>query len=352
MYGTARYGIEPYGEGASAFVTFEEWTETGGGNHLGDDWFITQDTTLGGVHTHVGRLVLAAGVLVTVFPYDPTDAPQGGLLTIECVDAEIIGTIWGDGAGFGAGGAGGGGSGLGGLGGLGSAGVQGGSPGVNGSNAVAGVGGNGGAAAGSWGGAGGVAGAGTGGAGGAGGYLGAGINGDSSADLSVVRGSGGGGGAGGKGGATYGGGGGGHGAPGGAAISILALSRLLCSGSISANGLAAAGLGVAGQLWGGAGALYDPLALSSAGGAALGGSFAGGAGGAGAGGGIVLYCPGPYGLITTGAVLSSLSGSSTTGGGTVKLLRRIAVGAPTVSSGRLLSGGVVSGVPIQYRGFS
>jgi len=66
------------------------WTETGGGNHGGEDWAILVDTALAGVHRNVGRFFVAAGVVVTVAGYDGSGL---GELEVRAREADIAGAI-------------------------------------------------------------------------------------------------------------------------------------------------------------------------------------------------------------------------------------------------------------------
>lgn len=227
------------------------------------------------------------------------------------------------------------------------------------------------AVSGGFGGAGGVSGS-SGTSGGNGGYLTSGGNGDSSTDESAVKGSGGAGGGGGAGGAGGGGGGpsnsvgaaggaggsggtGGGGGNGGAVIRLFATSTLSVSGTISSDGMlgtsgtsgaagtsggssSGTGTGGGGGTGGDAGADGSSganggctsLQCRGGGGGGGGGGGTGGAGGMGAGGGIVLKSPRLNGVAVTGSIYSRGGGSSTTNGGSCKILYR---GSPPSTSG-------------------
>ena len=61
-------------------------------DHVGQDWIITHDTTIGGRHYNIGTFTINSGVTVTV-------APNCHIFTIEAVNINIAGTINADGAG-------------------------------------------------------------------------------------------------------------------------------------------------------------------------------------------------------------------------------------------------------------
>lgn len=73
------------------------WTATGGGNHGGADWLIDVDTEIAGVHRNVGRLAVAAGVLVTVAAYDGASL---GEVEVRARDIEIHGGVVGSALGY------------------------------------------------------------------------------------------------------------------------------------------------------------------------------------------------------------------------------------------------------------
>ena len=77
----ARYGDEvtygtdhTYGEeSVTGGVPPAPWTPTGGGNHLGEDWVIDEDTAIAGVHFNIGRFAVLQGIQADIFPYDGAD---------------------------------------------------------------------------------------------------------------------------------------------------------------------------------------------------------------------------------------------------------------------------------------
>lgn len=366
-YSTFKYSDEKYGFTITPPLGTEaSWTPTGGGNHAGADWILSEAGEVAGVHINVGLFRIEDAVEVTVKPWDGS---AFGSLTVYARDIDIDGVLSGLGAGYGGGGGGGGGGGSGTV--LAGTGGPNGVGGRSGSDGVAGVSGSvGTGVAGGTGGSGGIGGgtyggtAGTGGtsgnagnAGSPGGYLGAGVNGDSSTDESVAIGSGGGGGGAGGGGATVvspprtgggGGGGGASGGAGGASIALIAEGALRIAGVVSTSGASTGEPGSAGTsaLVGSVGAEggsggdtpteAQSLLIASATAGGVPGAGAGALGGAGGGGGVLLKCLGSYGVEISGRV-SALGGqSSATNGGTVKVF--------VTASGRYsLTGSVSSG---------
>lgn len=81
----------------------QNWTDTGGGDHGGQDWQPADGAAIAGVHTNIGTFRVAAGTTVNVAPWDGT---QFGEVEILAEVIAIEGTLSANGAGYG-GGAGG-----------------------------------------------------------------------------------------------------------------------------------------------------------------------------------------------------------------------------------------------------
>jgi len=271
------------------------WSNTEGGSHGGEDWIISENTTVGGTHTLVGRFKVNSGVTATITDADP-DIGGISYFTVYCVEADIQGIIEGNEKGLpgGAGGAGGdGGS----VGQAGDAGTKGGyypdsthctgswpsqcagGPGVGGGYAThagtGNVGGDGGAARG----AGGIGGDGADKEGGTGGWD------DAHAaqlylDTGLAGGGGCGGGGGGGGGNSAGSNGGtaGNGGNGGGHIWITATRKIVNTGTMRCNGGQGGNGGNGGN--GGAGTVSNT--------GAGGGGGGGNGGGGGSGGGMIM----------------------------------------------------------------
>lgn len=361
------------------------YTCTGGGDHGNTPWLPASDCSgseIAGIHTNISTFLISSGDTVYIKAFDGSSY---GMLDIFANIISVSGTLTGTGRGFQGGANGvGGSSASGGAGGTpacisvagstgnaspagtagsSGSGTYGGSAGGEGSGSLlGGVGGLTGACAvsGGFGGTGGSGGS-SGTTGGNGGYLTSAGNGDSSTDESAVKGSGGAGGGGGAGGAGGGGGGpsnsvgaaggaggsggtGGSGGNGGAVIRLFATSTLSISGTISNDGVlgtsgaagtsgsSSGGTGTGGGGGAGGSAGIDgssgtnggctSLQCRGGGGGGGGGGGTGGAGGMGAGGGIVLKSPRLNGVTVTGSVYSRGGGSSTTNGGSCKILYR------------------------------
>lgn len=225
------------------------YTDTGGGDHEGEDWTIGSALTIAGIHYNIGTFTLNSGITATI--------DTGTQLEVYATTHSIIGTIDGNGKGF-AGGAGG----------------FGGHPlGYDGSGPGAGLGdgGHGGN------------GAGFGGVGGSGGIGPGGVAYEDVIDLIIEKGSGGGGG---EGGATPGGAGG----PGGAGVLLIgttididAAATIDCAGGNGVNGagLYGGGAGSGGGIMFVACNITNAGNLDVSGGNGGAGSSLGGAGGAG-----------------------------------------------------------------------
>jgi len=353
---------------------FVGWTNTGGGDHGGEDWIIAFDTKIAGIHTNIRTFKVNTGIIVTVKAYDGS---SHGTFEVHAVDVDVDGIITtknspGSGHGGGGGGGGGGGShymyGQHGSGGNGGAGIAGSEDGKNGGSGLHERGGHGGAG----GNGGGGAGAGIKGAGGTGAYGdvetsthvpatagGAGSNGgygttpndnnDTSVDESLLRGKGGGGGGGGGAGdgevrsdlgyATSSGAGGGAGGAGGRGsgwIKLYATTSIDISGSVAPKGNGGGNGGNGGNAQSG----YHPANLNGGNGGAGGDAGAsgtrsggtkgtarwveqngadGGNGGHGAGGGLLLKCVVADAIIVSGIIDSRGGGDLTVNGGTVKV---------------------------------
>lgn len=67
------------------------WTNTGGGDHGGDDWTISSNRTIGGDHYNIGTFTITAGVTATLSAVD--------VLELHAETYEIAGTLDGDGKG-------------------------------------------------------------------------------------------------------------------------------------------------------------------------------------------------------------------------------------------------------------
>ncbi|MEM3402918.1 MAG: hypothetical protein QXH08_06865, partial [Candidatus Hadarchaeales archaeon] len=96
------------------------WSYLGGGDHNGEDWIITSDTEIAGVHYNIRVFRIEQGVTVRVKQFDGSNFGQ---VTIMAENIVVNGTLSADNAGYmypdypGPGGGGGGGYGTGGLGG-------------------------------------------------------------------------------------------------------------------------------------------------------------------------------------------------------------------------------------------
>lgn len=223
-----------------------------GGSHDNEDWIISSDTEIAGVHTNIQKFEITAGTRVTVRRYNGTTY---GSVEINAIDILVDGIISASGAGFlGGNGGGGGGGSIGAPGGGGGT-TDYGNPGTNGSqgaNLNGGAGGAGGNGTGPF--------AGIGGSGGgtATGSCNSGIDGtnaainiDGTTDESLLMGSGGGGGGGGSGGSRVaanaggGGGGGNCGSSGGGIIKFIARKSITVNGEVR-SGTRAGGNGQSG----------------------------------------------------------------------------------------------------------
>jgi hypothetical protein len=76
---------------------YATWTNTGGGDHGGQDWIITTNTTIAGNHYNIRLFKIASGVMVTVQPYDGTNY---GFVEIHAENIEILGSLIADNAGY------------------------------------------------------------------------------------------------------------------------------------------------------------------------------------------------------------------------------------------------------------
>jgi hypothetical protein len=79
---------------ASVYAT---WTNTGGGDHEGEDWIITTNTTIAGNHYNIRLFKIASGVTVTVQPYDGTNY---GFVEIHAENIVIEGILSANEAGY------------------------------------------------------------------------------------------------------------------------------------------------------------------------------------------------------------------------------------------------------------
>ncbi len=73
------------------------WTYLDGGDHGGQDWIITSNTTIAGNHYNIRLFKIAAGVTVTVAAYDGTNY---GWVEIHAENIVIEGTLSASGAGY------------------------------------------------------------------------------------------------------------------------------------------------------------------------------------------------------------------------------------------------------------
>jgi hypothetical protein len=333
----------------SAPTCTPSFTALGGGDHCGQDWIISSNTAIAGVHTNVGNFVIDSGKTATV---KKRSGSNYGFVKIHAVDIDIKGTLDAIGAGYGGGGGGGGGAGAnGGAAGSGGAGTIGGGNGLDGgiTSSSGGVGGKGGMGGGLFPGSGGNGGSttstrcaigGSGNTGGAGKYCSSTTSSCSSTTKTIDIGSGGGGAGGGAGGNNYcghnnfpggGGGGGGSGGSGGGSIYLSATNLLQISGNIYAKGTKAGNGGAglngnrdAGRYTGGGnggnGGSAGSSGTSSGGpggdGDAGSNGGSGGSGGAGSGGGLLLDSP----TIIFSGLIDLRDGSNTvTYGGMLKI---------------------------------
>lgn len=360
------------------------WDNLAGGDHGGSDWTISSDITLSGTHTNIGTFTINSGITATVKAHDGTNY---GSLAISAQDISIIGIIDASGAGFvGGPGGGGGGGGYAGHGGAAGANYKNSYSATAGTTSPTGAwdqngmaGGRGATARGSYFGASGAGGAGgvrsssqygqPGGTGTRGGYGASATNGDTTTDEDIWMGSGGGGAGGGGGGFSVedfptsglphyvvyyrggGGGGGGSGGNGGGSVKLISTNNLTVSGTINTKGvLAGNGVngitcgwdnGCTGADTGNGGAGGSPSASASSAGGAGGSGYpagAGGTGGAGAGGGLLLKAPT---ISLAGSTLDARGGgSSTTNGGTIKILYSTSLTSGTIYSGRTFTSAV------------
>ncbi|HLD35531.1 MAG TPA: DUF6531 domain-containing protein, partial [Planctomycetota bacterium] len=73
------------------------WDALTGGNHNGADWTVNNNDIIGGYHSNVNDFTVPTGTTVSLAAYDGT---SGGIFTINCVNANICGTIDGTGKGY------------------------------------------------------------------------------------------------------------------------------------------------------------------------------------------------------------------------------------------------------------
>ena len=92
---------------SSSFGFVSAWTNTGGGDHSGQNWIISSNTFVAGVHTNVGNFTIPSGIIVSVKPYDGTTY---GSFEVHASNITVAGTLNASGAGYGGGGGGGGGA--------------------------------------------------------------------------------------------------------------------------------------------------------------------------------------------------------------------------------------------------
>ena len=239
--GTVSCGSCTYGSCVSgACVCTPSFTLTGGGDHCGQDWTISSNTEISGVHTSVGTFKVNGGVTATV---KRITSGGTGSVEVQAQNITILGSINADAAGN-----------LGGSGGTGGPGRHKGSEQKN-LPCTGSLGSSGGGASGGAGGSGGTyARLNTAEKGNNGNIGGNGVYGsDSNANDNIWTGSGGGGGGGGGGGRGStchelgsGGGGGGAGGGGGGTIKLIASNYLTISGVVSSSGSSSAGNGGAG----------------------------------------------------------------------------------------------------------
>jgi hypothetical protein len=331
------------------------WDNISGGDHGGANWTINGSINISGIHYNIANFTILAGLTVRVLKYNASNTSAGGNLTINATRIFIFGNLTANGSGY-----------LGGIGGDGGDGgddfiCTGGPSGTDGYSGYNGTNGTG-----PFGGLKGDGGAGDttpygGGSNGDypsyGGYNASGINGDTSVDESLQRGSGGGGGGGGGGGssqevASYdngcdacckafggGGGGGGAGGRGGGYIKLYASTKINITGNVLTIG-SKADDGNAGN----SGACGTPGTGGSGGnnnasGYGLGGvqGIAGSPGGScpgtgadggqgadgrgGAGGGLLIKCTSANCISITGNLfLNGTTTNQSTNGGTLKIL--------------------------------
>jgi len=346
--------------------TFNQAQPELGGEHCGDDWTISTNTEIAGVHTGIGTFTIDSGITADIKDYDGTDF---GSVEIHAETIDIQGTIDASGSGYPGGGGGGGG-----------AGANGGSAG-SGGDSLGNIGSNGGSASGS-GGAGGAGGEGLGTQGGSAGSGGTGgdnskrydngnpgssgtdgkycdgitLSCDNSQDESIDMGSGAGAGAGAGGGSNYGGhnnypggggGAGGAGGSGGGIIKLYSTNALTITGSILSKGTKG-GAGADGQdgdlgkgryTGGGNGGAGGDATITGTGSGGSSGKgdhgtngASGGAGGAGAGGGILIKSS----TISISGTIDNLGGNDlTTNGGTVKFF---CTQTPTIDNQKIFTG--------------
>lgn len=95
LYGGALYGEDaPIGDPSGDPVG---WGPTTGGNHGGDDWIITADTVIAGVHRNIGRFAIEADVIVRIAPYTGTTL---GEIEVQAQDIDIAGALVASAAGY------------------------------------------------------------------------------------------------------------------------------------------------------------------------------------------------------------------------------------------------------------
>lgn len=76
------------------------WTNTGGGDHGGDDWTISSNTNVAGVHTNIGTFTINSSTTATVQAYDGGTNPTYGNFEVQATTITINGAIAGTSNGF------------------------------------------------------------------------------------------------------------------------------------------------------------------------------------------------------------------------------------------------------------
>jgi hypothetical protein len=80
------------------------WTDTGGGDHLGESWTPNNLTNISGYHYNIGTFTISSGYTIYVDGFQKT--AYGGNVTISATTINISGTLDASGRGFGGGGGG------------------------------------------------------------------------------------------------------------------------------------------------------------------------------------------------------------------------------------------------------